>query len=134
MPTLLSRRSSTGRAIAQRTLAAMEEETIVLEGHIVDSLLLAKVLDAILDVGADYHIVDFRIGRTPNDPSRAVIEVTASDNKTLQDLLDSGLSDDFLVYRSLARAYESLKDENARKKYDALYIRKIDTALEEELQ
>src|SRR5204862_7095284 len=67
----------------------MEAETIVLEGHIVDSLLLAKALDAILDVGADYHIVDFRIGRTPTDPSRAVIDVTASDNKTLQDLLDS---------------------------------------------
>ena len=67
----------------------MAEETIVLEGHIVDSLLLAKVLDNILDVGADYRIVDFRVGRTPTDPSRAVIEVTATDNSTLQDLLDS---------------------------------------------
>ena len=47
---------------------------------------------------------------------------------------EAALSDDFLVYRSLARAYENLKDENARKKYDALYIRKIDAALEEELQ
>ena len=67
----------------------MEAETIILEGHIVDSLLLAKVLDTILDAGADYHIIDFTIGRTPTDPSRAVIEVTASNNTTLQDLLDA---------------------------------------------
>ena len=67
----------------------MEAETVILEGHIVDSLLLAKVLDTILDAGADYHIIDFTIGRTPTDPSRAVIEVTASNNTTLQDLLDA---------------------------------------------
>ena len=53
---------------------------------------------------------------------------------TLQALLDSGISDDFLVYRSLARAYEKLKDEKASQKYAALYIRKIDAALEEELR
>ena len=67
----------------------MQTETIVLEGHIVDSLLLAKVLDNILDVGADYRIVDFRVGRTPTDASRAVIEVTAGEDSALQDLLDS---------------------------------------------
>jgi predicted Zn-dependent protease len=53
---------------------------------------------------------------------------------TLQGLLDSGVSDDFLVYKSLARAYEKLKDEKASQKYTALYIRKIDAALEEELR
>jgi len=53
---------------------------------------------------------------------------------TLQELLDKGISDDFLVYRSLARAHESLKDEKAGQKYSALYIRQLDAALEKELQ
>ena len=53
---------------------------------------------------------------------------------TLQSLLDTAISDSFLVYKSLARDYESLKDEKASQKYGALYIRKIDAALEEELQ
>jgi tetratricopeptide (TPR) repeat protein len=53
---------------------------------------------------------------------------------TLQKLLDSGISDGFLIYKLLAREYESLKDERASEKYRALYIRKIDAALEEELQ
>jgi tetratricopeptide (TPR) repeat protein len=52
----------------------------------------------------------------------------------LQALLDSGLTDDFLVYRELARQYEILKDEKAGQKYAALYIRKVDAALEEELR
>jgi len=52
----------------------------------------------------------------------------------LQELLDSGLGDDFLVYRSIARAYESLKNEPSRVKYDALSVRSIDAALEEELR
>jgi tetratricopeptide (TPR) repeat protein len=53
---------------------------------------------------------------------------------TLQALLDSGITDDFLVYKSLARVYERLKDEKASQKYSALYVRKIDVALEEELR
>jgi tetratricopeptide (TPR) repeat protein len=52
---------------------------------------------------------------------------------TLQELLDSG-SDDFLVYNSLADVYETLKNDKARQKYSALYVRRIDAALEEELQ
>ncbi|HEV8297669.1 MAG TPA: TIGR00300 family protein [Acidimicrobiales bacterium] len=65
----------------------MATETIVLEGHIVDSLILAKVLDAILDAGADYSIIEFAIGRTALDVSRAVVEVNAADEETIEDLL-----------------------------------------------
>ena len=53
----------------------MPTETVELEGHIVDSLLLAKVLDLILESEADYRITSFDLGRTNVDPSRAVIEV-----------------------------------------------------------
>jgi len=52
----------------------------------------------------------------------------------LQTLFESGISDDFVVYRTLARAYESLKDEKAAQKYNAMYVRKVDAALEQELQ
>lgn len=58
-------------------------ETFVLEGHIVDSLILPKVLDLVLDSGSDYRLLDVAIGRTPTDTSRAVIEVDAPDEATL---------------------------------------------------
>jgi predicted Zn-dependent protease len=52
----------------------------------------------------------------------------------LRTMLDGGIGDDFLVYRILAREYERLNDQKAMQKYDALYIHKIDTAMEEELR
>ena len=50
--------------------------TLELDGHIIDSLLLAKVLDEILAAGADYTIVDVVIGKAGADLSRAVLSVT----------------------------------------------------------
>jgi lysine-ketoglutarate reductase/saccharopine dehydrogenase-like protein (TIGR00300 family) len=58
-------------------------EVVEVEGHIIDSLILAKVLDVILDAGADYRMVEVEIGRTNVDPSRARLEVTAVDDETL---------------------------------------------------
>src|SRR5438128_2622123 len=52
----------------------------------------------------------------------------------LKDLIDNGIGDSFLVYKVLAREYESLKDEKLSQRYGALYIPKIDAALEEELR
>ncbi len=57
----------------------MASEVVEVEGHIIDSLILAKVLDVILDAGADYRLVDVDIGRTNIDASRARFEVTADD-------------------------------------------------------
>ncbi len=66
----------------------MASETIEVAGHIVDSLLLAKILDAILESGADYRIEEFEIGKTTTDPSRARIEITADDDQLLDRLID----------------------------------------------
>ncbi|HEX6569820.1 MAG TPA: TIGR00300 family protein [Acidimicrobiales bacterium] len=66
----------------------MTTETIEVSGHIVDSLLLAKILDTILDMGCDYEIVDVAIGKTNLDASRATIAVTADDEDVLSRLLD----------------------------------------------
>ena len=51
----------------------MATETIEVTGHIVDSLLLAKILDSILEAGCDYEIADVSIGKTSLDPSSARI-------------------------------------------------------------
>jgi hypothetical protein len=66
----------------------MPSERVEVEGHIIDSLILAKVLDVILDAGADYQMLDVEIGRTNEDPSRACIEVKHDDEAVLERLLD----------------------------------------------
>src|SRR5438445_9987611 len=65
----------------------MPTEVVEVEGHIIDSLILAKVLDVIVDSGADYRIVDVEIGKTNTDTSKARIEVTADDENLLNTLV-----------------------------------------------
>jgi lysine-ketoglutarate reductase/saccharopine dehydrogenase-like protein (TIGR00300 family) len=66
----------------------MASEVVELQGHIVDSLTLAKVLDVILGAGADYRIVEFEVGRTNVDASRARIEIIDDDEQRLANLLE----------------------------------------------
>lgn len=65
----------------------MATETIELSGHIVDSLLLAKVLDMIVDAGVAYELTDVQIGRTNVDISHARIELDG-DQAALDRLVD----------------------------------------------
>lgn len=66
----------------------MPTETVELAGHIVDSLLLAKVLDLILESGGDYRIDEFDVGKTRLDPSHTTIEITTADDSTMDALLE----------------------------------------------
>lgn len=63
-------------------------EHVEMHGHIVDSLLLPKVLDAILTRGGTYEIKDFHVGKRQNDASRVRIEVRAETAEQLDDILD----------------------------------------------
>jgi lysine-ketoglutarate reductase/saccharopine dehydrogenase-like protein (TIGR00300 family) len=67
--------------------AGAASEVVVLHGHVVDSLLLAKVLDLVVDAGASYRILDLTVGTTRRDPSDVRLEVTATDPIALGALL-----------------------------------------------
>ncbi|MEW6158444.1 MAG: TIGR00300 family protein [Verrucomicrobiota bacterium] len=54
----------------------MFTEQIELRGHIIDSLLLPKVLDEILSQGGNFKILDITVGKHRTDPSHARIEVS----------------------------------------------------------
>jgi lysine-ketoglutarate reductase/saccharopine dehydrogenase-like protein (TIGR00300 family) len=64
-------------------------EEVQIEGHIIDSLILPKVLDEILTHGGSFEIKDIRLGQRQADPSQARIEIRAADAATLQEILDS---------------------------------------------
>jgi lysine-ketoglutarate reductase/saccharopine dehydrogenase-like protein (TIGR00300 family) len=65
----------------------MTSETVHLDGHIIDSQTLSRVLDAILLQGGSYEITTFRIGTRREEPSHAEIVVQADDAATLQRIL-----------------------------------------------
>lgn len=66
----------------------MATENVTLEGHIIDSLLLPKVLDEIVNSGSSYEIVDLQIGVGNKDPSFARIKVETASEAALIRLLD----------------------------------------------
>jgi lysine-ketoglutarate reductase/saccharopine dehydrogenase-like protein (TIGR00300 family) len=63
-------------------------EEVEIQGHIIDSLLLPKVLDEILTHGGTYILKDIRIGQRQADPSYARIEVRAASAAALREILD----------------------------------------------
>jgi lysine-ketoglutarate reductase/saccharopine dehydrogenase-like protein (TIGR00300 family) len=65
----------------------MFSETIELRGHIIDSLILPKVLDQILTHGGNFKITEVQIGRKRADQSFARIEVSTETVEALDELI-----------------------------------------------
>jgi lysine-ketoglutarate reductase/saccharopine dehydrogenase-like protein (TIGR00300 family) len=62
-------------------------ERVELAGHIIDSLLLPKVLDFITAAGGSFRIEKISIGHDRSDPSYALIEVRAGTKARLEQIL-----------------------------------------------
>jgi len=67
------------------TLRPVEE--VEVRGHIIDSLILPKVLDCITTAGGSFHIKKMTVGHDRTDPSYAAIDVRAADEPALQEIL-----------------------------------------------
>jgi lysine-ketoglutarate reductase/saccharopine dehydrogenase-like protein (TIGR00300 family) len=65
----------------------MFSETVELRGHIIDSLILPKVLDQILTHGGNFKITEVQIGRKRADQSFARIEVSTETGEALDELM-----------------------------------------------
>lgn len=57
------------------------------EGHLIDSMILPKVLDTVLDLEGEFEILEFRIGKRKYDTSYARILVIGKDEKHLEEIL-----------------------------------------------
>ena len=64
-------------------------EEVELSGHIVDSLLLPKVLDEIITLGGVFDLEDVQIGHHRTDPSQARLKVSAATAEDLDQILAS---------------------------------------------
>jgi lysine-ketoglutarate reductase/saccharopine dehydrogenase-like protein (TIGR00300 family) len=66
----------------------MVRETILMEGQIITPHTLNQVLDAVLEMGGDFEIENLEIGKGRDDPSRATIQILASDKAVLNRILE----------------------------------------------
>jgi lysine-ketoglutarate reductase/saccharopine dehydrogenase-like protein (TIGR00300 family) len=64
-------------------------EEVELHGHIIDSLLLPKVLDEIVTRGGTFVLKEVKIGERQSDPSHVRIEVRAPSAAVLEEILDA---------------------------------------------
>ena len=62
-------------------------EEVEIVGHIIDSLILPKVLDTITGNGGTFRITKITVGQARQDPSFALIEVRANSAELLEQIL-----------------------------------------------
>ncbi len=65
----------------------MPSELIQVRGHIIDSLILPKILDEIMDLGGSFDIEELAIGKRKTDPSTARLKVSAASRRDLDAIL-----------------------------------------------
>ena len=69
------------------TAADGHVEEVEIRGHIIDSLILPKILDCITTGGGEFRIKRIAIGHDRADPSYALVEVSAPSAETLSEIL-----------------------------------------------
>ena len=60
---------------------------IELRGHIVDSGILAKVMDTVVEYNGDFETDEFTLGRLKTDPSYARMQISAETPEQLTALI-----------------------------------------------
>src|SRR5262249_2457609 len=69
-------------------------EIVEAEGHLVDSQILSNIMDRVIECGAIYEVIDFRLGRTNDKYSQLRLRVLAPTEeilrKTLEELVELG--------------------------------------------
>jgi lysine-ketoglutarate reductase/saccharopine dehydrogenase-like protein (TIGR00300 family) len=60
---------------------------LLLEGHIIDSMMLPQLMDLVMDRGGAFDIQELRVGQRKTDTSTCRIEITACDPGTLDDIV-----------------------------------------------
>lgn len=79
--------SMTMSSVSPSQDAQIHMEDVEVRGHIIDSLILPKILDCISSGGGAFRIKEIDIGQARHDPSHALIEVRADDEEQLDRIL-----------------------------------------------
>ncbi len=66
----------------------MFEEEVEVQGHLIDSMILTKIFDTIMDLKGEFEVLEFRIGKAKSDPSYARLLIKADDREVLERILE----------------------------------------------
>jgi hypothetical protein len=63
-------------------LAKKIEQEIEVKGHLIDSMILTNIFDKIMDLKADFKVIEFNVGRKKTSPSYARLVISGKDQNT----------------------------------------------------
>ncbi len=70
---------------------------IEVRGHLIDSLILTKIFDVVMDLGGEFEVLEIQIGKRKKDESYAKLRIQGKNKKHLDQILE-------VVYREGATA------------------------------
>jgi lysine-ketoglutarate reductase/saccharopine dehydrogenase-like protein (TIGR00300 family) len=70
-------------------LNGKNEQEIEVKGHLIDSMILTKIFDKVMDLKGDFHVLEFSVGKKKGDPSYARLLVRGRNQQHLDELLES---------------------------------------------
>jgi lysine-ketoglutarate reductase/saccharopine dehydrogenase-like protein (TIGR00300 family) len=65
------------------------EQTIEIKGHLIDSMILTRIFDKIMDLKGDFNVLEFHVGKKKDELSYARLLVSGKNKKHLDQLLES---------------------------------------------
>jgi len=83
-----------------------DSQEIELRGHIIDSGIMMQLMDRVMDMGGNFEILVFDVGKKKTDTSYARLRINASSKEKLRSILSE-------VHRLGARPVE-VKDDAFR--------------------
>jgi lysine-ketoglutarate reductase/saccharopine dehydrogenase-like protein (TIGR00300 family) len=82
----LTLRTTEPRA-ASPHISALQSRVIRLEGHLLDSGLVSRILDTVMSSGGSFQVLSFDLGEQRHDKSKAEIKVSAPDATIMADIM-----------------------------------------------
>jgi lysine-ketoglutarate reductase/saccharopine dehydrogenase-like protein (TIGR00300 family) len=65
------------------------EQSIEIKGHLIDSMILTRIFDKIMDLKGDFNVLEFHVGKKKDELSYARLLISGNDKKHLNQLLAS---------------------------------------------
>src|SRR5262245_17193781 len=75
-------------AYRNSTLTEKFEQEIEVKGHLIDSMILTRIFDSIMDLRGDFQVLEFTVGKKKRDESYARLLVRGKDKEHLENILE----------------------------------------------
>lgn len=70
-------------------MAEKHEQEIEVKGHLIDSMILTRIFDDVMDLKGDFQVLEFTVGKKKKDPSYARLLVRGKDAEHLERILEA---------------------------------------------